>query len=262
MELSTIQALAALNKRFYEEHAEDFADARPRLAAGAQRVLAGIESGARVLEVGCGDGKVGRALARAGIAEYVGLDASEAMLARARKYTTNDDRRRTEDRAKVSVFSTSSCVFLPADLVSAAWSDVIAGRAFDWVLGFAVFHHLPSYNLRANALQTLAKHLAPGGRIALSNWRLTRSERIQQRIEPWSTAGLAAESLEPGDYLLSWERKGRHGLRYVHELDQDEIERLATQAGLELVESFAADGVSGNLSEYVVAQRRSDLPKP
>src|SRR6266496_124799 len=88
MELSTIQALAALNQRFYEEHAEGFADSRPRLAAGVLRVLAGIGAGARVLEVGCGDGKVGRALARAGVRVYVGVDASEAMLERARKYST------------------------------------------------------------------------------------------------------------------------------------------------------------------------------
>ena len=270
MELSTIQALGALNKRFYEEHAEDFADSRPRLAAGVQRALAGIGAGARVLEVGCGDGKVGRALARAGIAVYIGLDASEAMLARARRYTTAAPDERplcgAEDAAAVSVqrhrppavlAGGSSLVFLPADLISPAWSAVLAGQTFDSVLGFAVLHHVPGYHVRATVLQALTHHLAPGGRIALSNWQLTRSDRIQQRIAPWSAAGLAGENLEPGDYLLSWERKGRHGLRYVHEIDQDEIGRLAAQAGLEIIETFAADGLSGDLSEYVVAQRRS-----
>ena len=90
MKLSTAQQLAALNLRFYNEHAENFADSRPRLAAGVLRALAEIGAGARVLEVGCGDGKVGRALARAGVGMYLGLDASEAMLERAREYTTKD----------------------------------------------------------------------------------------------------------------------------------------------------------------------------
>src|SRR5262245_18161127 len=105
-------------------------------------------------------------------------------------------------------------------------------------------------------MKTLADHLAQGGRIALSNWKLTRSARVQQRIEPWSAAGLTGAELEPGDYLLSWERKGRRGLRYVHELGPGEIERMSSAAALEIVETFAADGVSGDLSEYVVAQAR------
>jgi SAM-dependent methyltransferase len=249
MELSTRQALAALNQRFYEAHAEDFADSRPRLAAGVQRVLGHIPAGARVLEVGCGDGKVGRALARAGVSAYLGLDASEAMLRRAQRYTVNES-------ALAPVFQPPAFVFQQADLTAADWQKAIAGRLFDWVLAFAVFHHLPGYELRAAVLGSLAHHLAPGGRIALSNWQLTRGERHPQRLEPWSTAGLRTDDLEPGDYLLSWERKGRHGLRYVHELSPDEMGRLASGAGLEISETFAADGVSGDLSEYVVAQKR------
>ena len=102
MDLSTTQRLTALNQQFYAEHAENFADARPRLPAGVQRVLAGVRPGARVLEIGCGDGKAGRALRRLGVAAYVGLDSSEAMLERARKYSTEDEGPLRGRRAKMS----------------------------------------------------------------------------------------------------------------------------------------------------------------
>ncbi len=243
--MSTIQALAQLNQRFYAEHAENFADARPRLPAGVQRVLAGIAAGARVLEAGCGDGKVGRALARAGAGAYVGLDASEAMLERAKRYTST---------------VLPGFVYLLADLISPKWSDVLAGQSFDWVLSFALFHHLPSYDLRAGLLQTLAHHLAPGGRIALSNWRFMRSERVKQRIVPWAAVGRSAADVEPRDYLLSWERKGQHGLRYLHLLEEPEAKRMAAEAGLQVVETFSADGVTGDLSEYVVMALPTPLP--
>src|SRR6266851_5932301 len=134
MELSTAQQLAALNRRFYNEHAENFADSRPRLAAGVLRVLASVPAGARVLEVGSGDGKVGRALARAGVGEYVGLDASEAMLNRARRYTTEDEGplRETNGSAAVSVLRPSSFVFSSADLANSSWPLVLPPAPFDW----------------------------------------------------------------------------------------------------------------------------------
>jgi tRNA (uracil-5-)-methyltransferase TRM9 len=251
MELSTIRALAALNQRFYAEHAENFADSRPRLAAGVQRVLGGIGAGTRVLEVGCGDGKVGRALARAGVGAYVGLDASRAMLQRAQRYTM-------QESALATVFRAPSFAYQLADLTTPEWQEAVAGQSFDWVLAFAVFHHLPGYDLRASVLRGLASHLAPGGRIALSNWQLTRSERMLKRIVPWPAAGLSDENVEPGDYLISWERNDRRGLRYVHVLDEHEVHRLAASAGLHILETFSADGETGDLSEYVVAQVGGD----
>jgi hypothetical protein len=53
---------------------------------------------------------------------------------------------------------------------------------------------------------------------------------------------------------LTWERKGQTGLRYVHALDQAEAQVLMNGAGLEVVETFSADGHTGDLAEYVVAQ--------
>jgi tRNA (uracil-5-)-methyltransferase TRM9 len=255
MHLSTARQLAALNRRFYDEHAENFADSRPRLAAGVQRVLAAIPAGARVLELGCGDGKVGRALARQGVGAYLGLDASEAMLNRARRFMTTDDRRQTTVAAEPAVHRPSSIVFLPADLTNPSWPSVLPPEPFHWSLAFAVFHHLPGFELRAAVLRAVAGRLAPGGRVALSNWQFTRSPRASARIVPWAQAGLCSEDVEPGDALLTWERKGTHGMRYVHLIDHAEAERLAAEAGLSIIESFSADGLTGNMTDYVVMSR-------
>jgi cyclopropane fatty-acyl-phospholipid synthase-like methyltransferase len=234
--------LAALNQHFYDEHGDDFADARPRLPAGVLRVLAHIPRGAQVLEVGCGDGKVGRALARAGVGGYVGLDVSAAMLARAQRYT-----------AEAGLAGLLS--FLHADLLDPAWAAALPARRFDWVLAFGVFHHLPGAARRAQALQALAARLAPAGALAMANWQFTRSERLRRRQVPWVALDLAPDEVEPGDTLLPWERKGRTGLRYVHLLDAAEAQALAAGAGLRVRETFSADGASGDLNEYVVMRR-------
>jgi hypothetical protein len=100
----------------------------------------------------------------------------------------------------------------------------------------------------------LAGRLRAGGTLAMSNWQFTRSARLRQKVRPWAEAGLDEADVEPGDYLVSWERKGTRGLRYVHVLDEEEALALAAGAGLGVVEVFQADGVNGRLADYVVMQ--------
>jgi SAM-dependent methyltransferase len=249
MDSAIARRLADLNRDFYEAHAEDFAEARPRLPAGVTRVLALIAPGAQVLEVGCGDGKVGRALARAGAVGYVGLDASAAMLARAQRYTA------AAQAAQPAGPAWGALAFGQADLLDPAWPRALPAQPFDWALAFGVLHHLPGAATRAQVFQTLVARLAPSGALAMSNWQFTRSERLRRRQAPWSALDLAAGDVEPGDSLLPWERRGRTGLRYVHLLDAAEAHALADAAGLRVRTVFSADGASGDLNDYVVFDR-------
>jgi len=248
MESATVQRLNALTREFYDQHAEAFADSRPRLAPGVRRVLAQVKPGVRVLEAGCGDGKVARWLARqAPPAFYLGLDGSQGMLERARRYSALDSQ-----RPPPPAFRLGEEAFALADLAAPVWADALPGAPFDVALAFAVFHHLPGYETRARLMRDLARHMAPAGRVAMSNWQFLRSPRVERHLVPWTVLGLTEAQVEPGDYLLSWERRGRRGVRYVHLLDEAEARRLAQQAGLQVLEIFSADGALGNLAEYVV----------
>ena len=236
MESATAQRLLELNRAFYDAHAEDFADSRPRLAAGMVQTLTQIAPGARVLEVGCGDGKVGRWLMRhARPAAYLGLDFSEGMLSRARRYS----------------IEWPELHFASADLTDPDWPRALPPHPFDWALMFATLQHIPGDEARASVVRALAQCLAPGGTLVMSNWQFTRSARLRQRIRAWESIGLSAAEVDDNDYLLTWERKGRHGLRYVHVVETHEAERWAAEAGLTIVEVFQSDGGSGALSEYV-----------
>jgi tRNA (uracil-5-)-methyltransferase TRM9 len=254
MESATVQRLNALTREFYEEHAETFADSRPRLAEGVRRVLAQVPPGARVLEVGCGDGKAGRWLARqAPPAFYLGVDGSEGLLERARRYSAATAAR-PADAARKSppAYDLGAEAFVFSDLAAPDWAAVLPALPFDVILAFAVLHHLPRFETRARLVRELAGRLALGGRVAMSNWQFLRSSKLRQHVVPWSALGLSEAEVEPGDYLLSWERQGRRGLRYVHQLDEAEARRLAQQAGLRVLEVFSADGVSRDLAQYVV----------
>ncbi len=256
MDSATVRRLNELNREFYDEHAENFADSRPRLAPGIRRVLAQVRPGARVLEAGCGDGKAGRWLRRnAALAFYLGLDNSRAMLERARSYSEEEGRSKKEAVPALS-FALSPLSFALVDVTSPAWTQGLPESPFDYIFAFAVFHHLPGFDTRAQVMGDIVAHLAAGGTFAMSNWQFLRSPRLKQRIAPWPEApGLTAADVEPGDYLLTWERRGRTGLRYVHALDEPEARRLAQRAGLTVTEVFSSDGASGELAEYVVMKK-------
>ena len=259
MEMSTVAQLAELNRRFYEEHAESFADSRPRLQPGVPRILGRIGAGARVLEVGCGDGQVARALRNT---QYTGIDQSAGLLERARSFATNDERRRTTEEAAFALGRAKQS-FVLGDVLSA---ESLPPGPYDFILAFAVFHHLPGGATRERVLKQLARRLAPGGSFVFSNWQFHRGSRFHRLRAPWSTIGLNEADVEPGDALLTWERKGQPGLRYVHALDEAEARGLATGAGLAVTEVFTSDGHTGDLAEYVVMsaapQQQSTCPPP
>lgn len=236
MDANVAAQLLALNQKFYQTFAEPFSTTRARLQPGVQRLLAQIPTQTRVLDLGCGNGNLARALARRGHqGVYVGLDWSEDLLTRARAGQPDPDRFQ----------------FHQADLAADDWDGRLAGQTFDVALAFAVLHHLPGEALRLQLLARVRNLLAPGGRLMFSNWQFLNSPRLRQRIQPWEVIGLREADVDPGDYLLDW-RRGGSGLRYVHHFDLEELTDLAAQAGFRVLETFHSDGEGGNLGLYQV----------
>ncbi|MBD3163103.1 MAG: methyltransferase domain-containing protein, partial [Candidatus Eisenbacteria bacterium] len=198
-----------------------------------------------ILDLGCGDGRVGRALidgtlpvpfaGRSGT--YVGVDVSPHLLgARAGGDPPLDLRR--------------------ADLSDPGWiaQAGLTGRRFDAILLFSVLHHIPSDDLRQRLLGEAAALLARDGALAVSVWQFLHLERFRRRIVPWSEIGIRECEVDPGDRLLDW-REGGRGLRYVHELSPEELRELLSGAGLRVRDRFRSDGETGDLGLYVVAGR-------
>ncbi len=68
-----------------------------------------------------------------------------------------------------------------------------------------------------------------------SNWQFLNSPRLRKRIQPWTRAGLTADQVDPGDYLLDW-RRGGEGLRYVHHFSPEELAELAAETGFRVID--------------------------
>jgi 2-polyprenyl-3-methyl-5-hydroxy-6-metoxy-1,4-benzoquinol methylase len=249
MDQKIIKRLLALNRAFYATFAQSFADSRSIADPALACILPHIPQRARVLDVGCGNGRLALLLDHERPdAVYLGVDAIPELIEIA--------------RAQAHRLTSVSAEYRVIDVTRRGWSHSLHGppspysleTPFDCIVILAVLHHVPSLDLRTQVLREAASLLASDGRLIISTWQFLDSARMRRKIVGWAEVSIAEESLEPGDYLLDWKREGR-GLRYCHMVDKDEVQHLAAAAGLHVWEAFRAGGREGDLSLYAVLSR-------
>lgn len=236
--------LVSLNRIFYADFGPSFSATRGRIQPGVRQILSQLQGDEHILDLGCGNGELARALAERGHhGTYTGLDFSLPLL--------KDAERQPEG------FTVN---FQLADLTASNWSSLNLQpfdytqdkpSTFNWVLAFAVLHHIPSQDLRQGILQKARALLAPGGKFVHSEWQFLNSEKLKARIQPWERANLSAADVDPGDALLDWRSDG-NGLRYVHHFSEQELADLAADSGFRVIKSFLSDGAGGRLGLYQV----------
>jgi SAM-dependent methyltransferase len=108
------------------------------------------DAGGSVLEVGCGTGRILLPIARSGHS-IGGLDSSQQMLERCRSKLRDEPE---AVRSRVSLHQGDA-------------RDFELGRRFDLVIApFRVVQHLTTIEDQLRFLDSVARHLAPGGRLA------------------------------------------------------------------------------------------------
>ncbi|MDY6876915.1 MAG: methyltransferase domain-containing protein [Chloroflexota bacterium] len=241
MDKETAARLLALNREFYTAFARPFAASRPMSDPALVCILPHIPQRARVLDVGCGNGRLPLLLdrERPGVI-YLGVDVVPELVELA--------------SVQANQLTAIAAEFRVADVARPGWGSLLPGAPFDCAVALAILHHIPGFDLRVRVLREIAGLLKPGGRLIISTWQFLGSVRMRRKIVDWAEVGMAGESLEPGDYLLDWKREGR-GLRYCHMVDEAEVKRLAAESGFRVRETFRAGGREGNLSLFAVFDR-------
>jgi SAM-dependent methyltransferase len=248
------ERLLEINRLFYAEHGHDFSQTRQRLQPGVQRLVDTLSGDESVLDLGCGNGALARALSGRGHrAPYTGVDLSASLLNEARGGAYGMPTGFVQaDLLELDAQPVPEWALLLAQPEAPA-HQAISGEPDRWsvVAAFAVLHHIPSREHRMRLLRAVRFRLRPGGRFFVSNWQFLGSPRMQVRIQPWEAAQLAEADLDPNDYLLDW-RHGPRGLRYVHQFTQAELDGLAESSGFRVVENFYSDGSDRRSGLYQV----------
>lgn len=232
MSPQTAERLVALNRDFYERFGAEFTRSRGRPQPGWKQLLPELAPARplSVLDVGCADGRFGRYLHAGGIdLAYCGVDFAGSLLEVAH--------------------APYPMRLLALDMSRPGCLDGLG--EFHLVACLSTLQHIPGYKDRARLLAEMRDCLAPAGLLILANWQFLTNERQRRKVRDWSQAGIDPAEVEPGDYLLSWERGG-NGLRYAAYVDETATADLAAAAGLRIVGQFRADGREGDLNLYTL----------
>ena len=238
MNIDTARHLLAINRSFYRQHAADFSRTRRQAWAGWRELLPLLHGRARLLDVGCGNGRFGRFWAGANPGaplHYHALDASLPLL--------------REAAHALRAF--------PMAKTRLEWRDIFNnpprhGR-YPLVALLGVLHHIPARARRAALLRALAARLTDDGVLIVTFWRFGEDARIRGRTLSWPPR--LAEQVETNDFLLPWGDGDTGAIRYCHHFDETEERELIAESGLSLAQSFAADGTSGALNAYRILRR-------
>ena len=233
--------LLDINRRFYDQFVASFSVTRDRVQQGVDSLLPHLEKASRILDLGCGNGTLSRALLKTAFTGYyLGTDMSEGLLSEAQSLLGG---------ANQGIFT-----FQQSDLTTPGWEQALPSSPFDWLVSFAVFHHLPGKDLRHGIIRAMTRLVTPESRVAVSVWQWQNSPRLHKHVIPWSEVGLTDSDVDEGDVLLDWRAADQVGVRYVHTFSENDLTALAESAGFKVLESFYSDGKPGNLALYQIWQ--------
>jgi len=220
MDKQTQNELLAIVRRNYEEIADEFQATREKPLWPELVNLARIaKDGDRVLDIGCGNGRLLQALLLKKI-YYLGLDQNQALLDFAR--------RKYPDK-----------IFRVGDILRLG---EVPEMNFDLVFVVAVLHHLPGSDLQTAALRQLKNKIKPNGRIIILVWNLRAQKKFRWLVWKFSLLKLIGKNrMDRGDIIFSWKNTDRSALsqRYYHAFRQKELKKLIRQAGLKVEKIYS-----------------------
>ncbi len=233
MKQEFVEKILNQTQKDYDTIAADFDKTRRYLWPGLQNFKEYIKPGNRILDLGCGNGKL-RLLFKDIEVDYTGVDNSSKQL---------------EFAKASSDFFLARQQFVLADVFKLPFAD----NSFDVVYCLATLHHVPSFPLRLKALQEIKRVLKPNGFVVMTNWNRWKKEYLSSIIKYTGLKIIGKNQLDFKDIYLPW--MDGSVKRYYHAFTLGELKRLVLRSGLKLEENYLSywGGKRGSRFSYLAA---------
>ncbi len=214
MKPEVAQKILAQTKNNYNQIAKDWGQTRQYLWPGSDQFLKYINDGDKVLDVGCGNGRLVKLFNNVNV-DYTGIDNSAELIDLAKSDFPNRN-------------------FLVGDILQLPFAD----NSFDLVFCISVLHHLPGKDIRKKSIVEMKRVLKFGGHLILLNWHY-RSPKMIGRLIKFSLAKIIGKTkLDFGDIYLGWgDFKVK---RYIHLFTKLGTKKLLESLGFKVIESYAS----------------------
>jgi len=208
------QKIVNETKLVYDQIAVLWSASRQELWSYFKRFLDYVPAGSRVLDAGCGNGRLVKLFETVKV-DYTGLDFSQELISLAKKNFSDKK------------FLVGNLLKLPFD-----------NNSFDVVFCLAALHHLPSTNYRRQALTELQRVLKPGGSLILINWYWNSTLLRRLLIRFTITKFFGLNKLDWGDIYVPFGQAKIQ--RYVHLFNRTSLKKQLEKIGFDVVENQLA----------------------
>ncbi|MBI5077488.1 class I SAM-dependent methyltransferase [Candidatus Falkowbacteria bacterium] len=220
-----------LNRQSYDKIAKQFSAARAYVWPDVQLFRDCVKDGARVLDLGCGNGRL-IALFKNNVEteyysvrpDYLGVDSSGELIKRARA-NYPDEKFEVMDALNLN---------LPE-------------KSFDIVLSVSVLNHFAKEN-HQRFIENVKKVLKPGGCLLMSNWNMwnvrnkksvwrlvKKSRKILKQVQDDRRESLISRWK---DVVTTWKSGGVEAQLYYYAFTKGEIKRLLNRNGFEIKKNY------------------------
>ncbi|HBU06864.1 MAG TPA: hypothetical protein DEB09_02165 [Candidatus Magasanikbacteria bacterium] len=203
--------LIKLNRETYNKIAHLFAKTRRYLWDDLKPLQKYTKDGFKVLDLGCGSGRLYHLFQDFQDVKYIGMDQSEEQI-------------------KIAKEKFSGIDFRIGEMTKLPFKD----NEFDVVYCIATFHHLPDEESRIKSLQEMKRVLKSGSYIIMTNWNMY-SNTAQKLV-----ANGKFNEFKSGDFLIPWMNSQSEvlGERYYHGFTLEELENIFKKTGLKIQDQY------------------------
>jgi ubiquinone/menaquinone biosynthesis C-methylase UbiE len=207
MKTKKIKAILAENKKIWEEIADKFSQTRGYFWPEFKDWSKYIKKGDRVLDLGCGNGRLNLFLKDKEI-DYLGVDQSKNLIYQAQKKFPKDR-------------------FLNADALNLPFKE----NQFEIIFAIAFLHHLPSQELRIKLLKDCFHFLNKKGYLILTVWNLYQPRLIKKYHLRKIFFGFK-------ETIIPFKHQHQEFSRYYHAFTKRELKNIIKKAGFCLKEVY------------------------